>query len=230
MQTVKDIRIQLAEMLKNEDFVVDKNGGKTIEIIGATFVADEDSVFGKVNWDYVDREISWYDSMSRYVKDIPGKTPAIWESVSDKKGKINSNYGWMVFSGENYFQYDHALHELLNNPDTRRAQMIYTRPKIWHEYNANGMSDFICTDAHQYFIRDGLMHVHVRMRSNDLVYGYKNDRAWADYVLTKLVADYNKQTINKVKKGNIIWTAGSAHVYDRHFEFVQDWATENLYR
>lgn len=230
MQKTKDIRIELARKLKDEEFVIDKTGSKTIEMIGCTFLADEDSIFGDVNWDYVQREIEWYNSQSRYVKDIPGKTPAIWEQVSSSEGMINSNYGWCIFSEENGSQYQNTLNELLNNPDTRRAQMIYTRPTMWEDYNYNGMSDFMCTDSHQFFIRDGKLHVHVRMRSNDLVYGFKNDRAWAEYVRSKLVYDYNKDSKDVITRGDIVWTAGSAHVYERHFHLVKDWAMKNIYR
>lgn len=230
MQTVKDIRIVLAQKLKNQEFVIDKSGSKTIEILGATFKANEDFIFGDVNWEYVKREIDWYKSKSLYVKDIPGKTPVIWEQVSDSEGKINSNYGYLIYSQENHFQYKCALNELLQNTFSRRAEMIYTRPSIWNEYNKDGMSDFICTDAVQYFVRDGKLYAHVRMRSNDLIYGYKNDRSWQDYVLTELVNDYNKCSDQKVIKGDIIWTAGSAHIYERHFYLIEDWANTNLYR
>jgi len=34
MQTIKDIRNKFAELYKNQDFIVDKNGGKVIELIG----------------------------------------------------------------------------------------------------------------------------------------------------------------------------------------------------
>jgi len=221
LPNVNDVRREFIDRLDNEDFVTDKTGVKTIEIIGLTFLADEDAIFGEVNWDYVEREIAWYESKSLYVKDIPGKTPDIWNQVSDKNGKINSNYGWCLFSGENGFQYDHVLHELLNNPNSRRAQAIFTRPQMWNDYNHNGRSDFMCTDAYQFFIRDDALSLHVRMRSNDMLYGYKNDRAFANYVLDKLVKEYNKFSFDKVIKGDIIWTAGSAHIYDRHFHLVK---------
>ena len=38
--TVEEIRLHLGTALKEKDFVVDKTGVKTIEIIGSSFVAD----------------------------------------------------------------------------------------------------------------------------------------------------------------------------------------------
>lgn len=220
MDAIEDIRVTFKDKLENEDFVIDKLGSKTIEIIGCTFIADEPSIFGAVNDDYIKREIEWYNSLSRYVEDIPGNTPEIWKQVSSNTGMINSNYGWCIFSEENGFQYINVLNEMVDNPYTRRAEMIYTRPTMWSDYKQDGMSDFMCTDSHQYFIRDNKMHVHVRMRSNDAYFGYRNDWAWADYVLENLIEDYNQASVEDVQKGDIIWTVGSIHLYERHFHMV----------
>ena len=48
-----------------------------------------------------------------------------------------------------------VVKELIAHPDSRRALIIFTRPSIWLEYNADGMSDFICTISAQVFIRNG---------------------------------------------------------------------------
>ncbi len=60
----------------------------------------------------------------------------------------------LIFSEDNVSQYQNVLQELGENPDSRRANMIYTRPHIWLDYYIDGMNDFICTNSVQYFIRD----------------------------------------------------------------------------
>jgi thymidylate synthase len=185
-----------------------------LEIRSASFVADEPAIFGKVNEDYVARELAWYESMSLNVNDIPGGPPAIWKQVADKEGYINSNYGWCIWSPMNGNQYDNVVAELKKNPDSRRAVMIYTRPSMWNKYNINGMSDFMCTNAVQYLNRYGKLFAVVQMRSNDVVFGYKNDYAWQSHVLDKLCAELG------LMRGDIYWNAGSLHVYERHFDLV----------
>lgn len=212
--TVGDVRTWFKALKGNQEYVTDKTGCKMIEVVGATFIADEKSIFGAVNQDYVAREIEWYRSMSRNVNDIPGGAPAAWKACSSKAGEINSNYGYLIWSEENFRQYDHVLAELKRAPESRRAEMIYTRPSIWEEYNRDGMSDFICTDSVQYFIRDGELLADVRMRSNDVVFGYKNDKAWQDHVHQQLASDLG------VPVGKMIWHAGSLHVYERHWNLV----------
>ena len=97
--TTSDIRNEFKELYKNGVFREGKYG-KTVEIQDAHFLADEDWIIRKPDYDYAERETKWYESQSLYVKDIPGKAPKIWEMCADKDGKINSNYGWCVFSKE----------------------------------------------------------------------------------------------------------------------------------
>ena len=213
---VSNIRRMLAEKLANEDFVIDKTGVKTVEIMNASFIANEPAIFGTVNEEYVTRELEWYKSMSLNVNDIPGGPPAIWKMVATPDGFINSNYGWCIYSQENDDQYLNCLAELKRNQDTRRAVMIYTRPSMQWEFGKDGMSDFMCTNTVQYLVRDGKLNALVYMRSNDAVFGYKNDFAWQKYVLESLCKDAD------IPIGDIYWNVASLHVYERHFGLIEN--------
>ena len=215
---VRDIRIALYNKLINNEFVTDKTGVKTVEILNASFIADQEAIIGTVNQDYVERELKWYKSMSLSVDDIPGGPPEIWKRVSSSKGLINSNYGWCIYSKENGSQFENVVTELTKNPDSRRATMIYNRPSMHEDYNKDGMSDFMCTNAVQYLIRDDKLHALVYMRSNDAVFGYKNDYAWQKYVLEALADELGMHD----SIGNIFWNVASLHVYERHFKFVNE--------
>jgi len=221
MQKVKDIRKKFIDLYNNEEFVIDKTGVKTIELIGESFIADEDWIIRKPNYDYAKREIQWYESQSLNVWDIPGKVPLIWQQVSDKDGYINSNYGWCIWSKENHEQYINAIRELKKNKDSRRATMIYTRPTMHTDYNKNGMSDFICTWGTHIFIRNNKLIYQILQRSVDSVFGYCNDFLWHQYVRDKLYLDL-KDVYPELEKGNIIYTTGSLHVYERHFKFLEE--------
>lgn len=215
MLKTKDIRDQIIQKYKDNDFVIDKSGQKMVEIIGATFLADSDTIIREPNMDYVKRELDWYKSMSLYVEDIPGTVPTIWQQVSSEHGRINSNYGWMIWSEKNGSQYYNVLNELLHHPNSRRATMIYNRPSMHADYHEDGMSDFVCTYANQFFIRDNKLVSHYIMRSNDAVFGFGNDYHWAKHVQHQLANDLN------IEVGDLIWTASSFHVYERHFNHIE---------
>lgn len=220
----EDIRDEL-KLLYKEGIFREGKYGKTVEIQNAHFLADKDWIIREPNYDYAKREIEWYESQSLYVKDIPGDTPKIWKACADKDGKINSNYGWCIFSNENGSQYDHCLNRLLDDHHTREACMIYTRPSMQVDCNSNEMHDFMCTYSTQVFLNPinefGYdLDYTVFMRSNDAVYGFCNDVIWAKHVRDKIVADLNKCGLT-VFPGKIIWNAGSLHVYERHFKYLE---------
>lgn len=228
MQTtvVSDIRDYFINELANENFTIDKTGQKTIELIGASFIADEESIFGTPNKEYIKQEIDWYVSQSTNVNDISEKVPQAWVMTANDHGEINSNYGYLIFSDKYCRQYEMVLDELIMNPDGRRASMIYNRPSIWLEYDEGGKSDFICTNSVTYYIRDDALHCVVQMRSNDVIYGYKNDYAWQRYVLENLVGDYNliessAGSGKELNVGTITWQVQNLHVYERHFNLVE---------
>lgn len=229
MKHIEDIRKEFAEKYQNSDFTIDKSGVKTVEIIGENFIADpdEDKIFFKVNRDYIDRELDWYLSQSRNVYDIKGLVPEIWKQVADKDGFIHSNYGWCIFSEENSSQYRNCLRQLLNNPDTRRAVMIYTRPSMQYEYNNNGMSDFMCTCYTHQFIRNGKLVYIVYQRSCDAIFGFRNDLAWHRYVAERLICDLRDNKIEVDYTPEIIFSCGSIHVYERHFKYIEEYLNKD---
>lgn len=214
MKTVNDIRNELLQTQPDEDGMV--------ELINVSFVCDEDSIFREPNKEYIERELEWYKSMSLNVNDIPGKVPLIWTQVADESGLINSNYGWCIWSEDNHYQYESCIKQLLMNKNTRRAMMIYTRPSIQHEYNKNGMSDFLCTNTVQVFIRNNKLIYIVAMRSNDAIFGFPNDLGWHKHVYSELYNDL-LDTYPELETELIHWNVGSLHVYPRHTHLLEEY-------
>ena len=217
MLTVDDIRQYFIQELRDENFTVDRTNSKTIELIGASFIADEKAIFGEPNVSYIDAELDWYLGCSTNINDIRYKDepPTAWQYAANKYGEINSNYGKLIFDDKYYRQFDNVINELNHEPDSRRAVMIYNRPSIWTEFDENGKNDFICTNAVSYYIRDGYLQSVVQMRSNDVVFGYKNDYAWQRYVMNMVANEVDCEV------GSLTWQVQNLHVYERHFDLVK---------
>jgi len=218
----EDIRRVIMRKYRANEFTTDRSGVKTIELLGATFVADDDYIIKKPDRSYIDREIEWYVSQSLNVNDIPGGPPKIWTAVSSNQNLINSNYGYLIWSKDNGSQYDSVLEELKKNPNSRRAVMIYNRPSMHTDAFEDGMNDFVCTYANSFMIRDGKLFSHYIMRSNDAVFGYNNDISWARYVQNRLANDLG------ILPGDIVWTASNFHVYEHHFGFIEEMIQHRL--
>ena len=217
MLTVDDIRQYFIQELRDENFTVDRTNSKTIELIGASFIADEEAIFGEPNVPYIDAELDWYLGCSTNINDIRYKDepPTAWQYAANKYGEINSNYGKLIFDDKYYRQFDNVINELNHEPDSRRAVMIYNRPSIWTEFDENGKNDFICTNAVSYYIRDNHLQSVVQMRSNDVVFGYKNDYAWQRYVMDMVANEVDCEV------GTLTWQVQNLHVYERHFDLVK---------
>ena len=132
------------------------------------------------NWkpEYAEAEWKWYlseDNSIGKLGEIYGTIPQIWYKMADAAGKVNSNYGWQW--GRNN-QIDYIVDLLKNNKDTRQAAIsIYDA----EEYDCYS-KDTPCTYAVQFTILHGRLNMCVVMRSNDLWYGFCNDK----YCFSKL--------------------------------------------
>lgn len=215
--TIDIVRQLLAGQFMRGNF---ENG--TVELIGTSFIANEPAIFGKPNEDYIRREIEWYLTEVPNIDFLEHPIPAIWQAVASADGDVNSQYGFLVFNDDNGGQYNHVLNELRHNPGSRRGTMVYNRPSIHTDATRDGMNDFICTNAVNYFVREddggeSVLDAVVQMRSNDAVFGYRNDWAWQRYVLERLAQDL------EVAAGDLVWQAASLHVYERHFPLITEY-------
>ena len=226
MSKTEDIKNLLIEKYTNQEFRITKTGVKTIELQGIQFEADKDSIIRKPNYDYADREIQWYKSQSLNVNDIPGGAPTIWKQCADVNGDINSNYGWMIYSKENGSQYNNCIWQLVNDPATREACMIYNRPSMHVDATSNHKHDFCCTYAVQCFLNiednEYKLDYIVYQRSCDAVFGYNNDVLWHMHVRDKMLKDLSERLGINIKRGIINYNCGSLHVYERHFKFLEN--------
>lgn len=228
MMTTSDIRNEFVRKYAAGDFRTignDRQQSKTIEIQNAHFLADAPSIIRKPNYEYFEKELDWYLSESLNVNDIPGGAPTMWKACATPDGYVNSNYGWCIFSKDNKEQYYHCMQMLVSDQHTREAIMIYNRPSMQDDFCKNGMHDFMCCQNVQYFINERedskFLDCIVNFRSNDAVFGYCNDYLWILWVLEKLANELSEVTRENIHAGQIHWNAGSLHVYERHFKFLE---------
>jgi thymidylate synthase len=112
--------------------------------------------------------------------------------------------------------------------------MIYTRPTMQYDWCEDNKTDFMCTYATQQFIRDNKLIYIVLMRSNDAVFGFDNDALWHMHVQERLARDLfgNTPTLTGIAGpiicDPIVWNAGSLHVYERHFKYLEELTNENI--
>tara|TARA_R100000781_G_scaffold65799_1_gene41394 strand:+ start:174 stop:845 length:672 start_codon:yes stop_codon:yes gene_type:complete len=127
---------------------------------------------------YAEAEWQWYLSGDQNISklgEIYGKIPEIWKRMADKKGNVNSNYGWQWIRNN---QIDKVVDILKNYRETRQATISIYDGKEIDKYK----HDTPCTYAIQFTIVENRLNMCVTMRSNDLWYGFCNDQ----YCFSKL--------------------------------------------
>lgn len=220
---------QLLNKIENGDLLEDKSGTKIAEILAPRIELDpRQEVLNfetrKAPLKYIKKEEEWYSSHELNI-DRVGDVK-IWRGVADENEEINSNYGNLVFSRNNFSQFLNVIKTLERHKESRQGIIIYTRPSIHYEWNSLGASDFICTNYQQFFIRHNKLHCVTSMRSNDSWFGLASDIPWFHLVIRKVYSRL-ATTYQELEYGKHIFIPNSFHIYERHFDRLKKLIEEN---
>lgn len=167
----------------------------------------------KVNYGFMFGEAAWICKGSNWLHEL---TPYMrrYADFSDDGVYLNGAYGVKVAE-----QVTYVAEALTKDRDTRQAII-----NIWRERPAQSR-DIPCTINMQFFIRENKLHMVVNMRSQDAVLGYTYDifsfSAVAGLVRSLLVL----RGIN-VGLGFLHVHVGSLHLYETHFDKVDEWLND----
>lgn len=135
-------------------------------------------------------------------------------NYSDDGQTFFGAYGPRILS-----QLDYVIDKLKSDADTRQAVLT-----IWRE-NPPETKDVPCTVAVHFMIRDHKLNCHVYMRSNDLWLGFPYDvfnfSMLSHLVCCKLNAFVVENGGVIIEPGMLYHTASSRHIYEQHFEQVE---------
>tara|TARA_R100000742_G_C4277910_1_gene100186 strand:+ start:2070 stop:2759 length:690 start_codon:yes stop_codon:yes gene_type:complete len=171
----------------------------------------------KLSNKYLEAEMEWYlngDPNIEYISEYSN----FWKKLVDKNNTVNSNYGKLAlidkYNGLSQFEW--CEEKLTSDINTRQAVINYNQPQ--HKYNNN--KDFVCTLTQQFIMNKGKLDTIVIMRSNDLIYGFSYDVPWFNSLQKQLAG------ILKIEVGQYRHFATSMHIYERHFDMVENIANK----
>lgn len=169
----------------------------------------------KYPMDYFKREMQWYLNADPYDQRIC-EHAKMWGKLVQDNGEIYSNYGYYWFNSESspykISGFDWVVQSILADKDTRQAYI----PMLSKVHMFNGNKDVVCTKGIQFRIIENTVSMHVSMRSSDVIFGMGTDLPCFD-VLHQMVA-----LATGYPKGAFVFSSDSVHVYERHFEMVND--------
>lgn len=209
--------------LKTQGVEVNSRGSKQLERTFVNFTISDPTQIDilvparKFNKNYAIAEWLWYLSANQKINNI-SKLASIWGDIQDSYGEAESNYGSYLFSIDqksSSTQWDWAVKELVKDRDSRRATIVINQP--YHK--EKNPKDYPCTQYIQFFIRNNRLDMGVSMRSNDAVFGFCNDVFTFSLFHQLMLNQLNDQGM-KVELGKYNHTAGSFHIYERHFSMM----------
>lgn len=204
---------------------VDPRTGNKV-IYGASWAADRDSMIGKRNEDWVQRELKWFVEGSRNLNDMTPPVPQAFQDCANDVGEVNSAYGHTLFSGDIIPSGDSlfgtAVQAFLDEGlGTRHSVAVITDRDIQAISTENGKKDFICTNALNFMVdADNKLHIFAQMRSMDAVWGFRADYSMWALLMDMMVAELSKE-YPEVRHGNVVFQVANLHVYPRHFEMLE---------
>lgn len=167
----------------------------------------------KLSTKFLGGEAYWILSGDNRVETIAPYNKNIVNYSDDGKTFFGA-YGPRILS-----QLDYVVDKLNSDADTRQAVLT-----IWRE-NPPETKDVPCTVAVHFMIRDHKLNCHVFMRSNDLWLGFPYDvfnfSMLSHLVCCKLNAFVVENGGVIIEPGMLYHTASSRHIYEQHFEQVE---------
>jgi len=125
---------------------------------------------------------------------------------------------WPAPDGQHIDQISQILDEIRTNPDSRRLIV-----SAWNVADIPAMALAPCHALFQFYVADGKLSCQLYQRSADLFLGVPfNIASYA--LLTHMVA----QQVG-LEVGEFIWTGGDVHIYNNHFEQVEEQLSREPY-
>lgn len=215
----------LAEVRHHGSDKSDRTGTGTRSVFGRQLRFDLAEGFPlvttkKVHLRSVIHELLWFLRGDTNVAYLREHKVRIWDEWADAEtGDLGPVYGkqwrsWPAPDGRSIDQLAEVLAELKRNPDSRRLVV-----SAWNVADLPKMALAPCHALFQFHVADGRLSCQLYQRSADLFLGVPfNIASYA--LLTHMVAQ-----VTGYRPGDFIHTFGDAHVYNNHFEQVDEQLT-----
>jgi len=223
----------LQDILDNGVRKGDRTGTGTLSVFGRQYRHNLAQGFPllttkKLHFKSIVNELIWFlsgDTNTRWLKENGVK---IWDEWATPEGDLGPVYGaqwtaWPTSDGGSINQIDYVVDCLRNNPDSRRI--------LFHAWNVEFLPDEgkspqenvragkmalpPCHLLYQFYVAQGKLSAQLMIRSSDSFLGLPYNTA-SLALLTMMLAQQCDLGL-----GEIIICTGDSHIYNNHFEQVQ---------
>ncbi len=205
----------------------DRTGTGTVSVFGYQMRFDLNAGFPllttkKVHLKSIIHELLWFLQGSTNIAYLKENGVRIWDEWADENGNLGPVYGyqwrnWPKPDGTDIDQITQVVNAIKTNPDSRRLIV-----SAWNVADVDKMKLPPCHAFFQFYVADGKLSCQLYQRSADIFLGVPfNIASYA--LLTMMVAQ-----VCNLKLGDFVHTLGDAHIYNNHFEQVNEQLSRDL--
>ena len=216
MQQYHDL---LKHILRKGTVKTDRTGTGTVSCFGYQMRFDLAEGFPmvttkKLHLKSIIYELLWFLQGDTNIKYLTEHGVGIWNEWADENGDLGPVYGkqwrsWQGADGKTFDQIKEVLHQLKNNPDSRR--MIVS---AWNVAELPDMALMPCHSLFQFYVADGKLSCQLYQRSADVFLGVPfNIASYA--LLTMMMAQ-----VCGLQYGDFVHSFGDVHIYNNHMDQV----------
>lgn len=198
----------------------DRTGTGTISVFGNQMRFNLEEGFPllttkKLHLKSIIYELLWFLNGDTNVKYLQENGVRIWNEWADENGDLGHIYGyqwrsWPDYNGGHIDQIKQVIHDIKNNPDSRRLIV-----SAWNVADLGNMNLPPCHILFQFYVANGRLSMQMYQRSADTFLGVPfNIASYA--LLLMMVAQ-----VTNLKAGDFIYTTGDTHIYSNHIEQVK---------
>ena len=195
----------------------DRTGTGTTSVFGHQMRFDLSEGFPlvttkKIHLRSIIHELLWFLKGESNIAYLKENGVSIWDEWADENGELGPVYGvqwrsWPSPTGEKIDQISQLIHDIKNNPDSRRLIV-----NAWNVAEIQNMALPPCHAFFQFYVAKGKLSCQLYQRSADVFLGVPfNIASYA--LLTMMVAQ-----VCDLQVGDFVHTLGDAHLYSNHLE------------
>ncbi len=169
----------------------------------------------KVHTKSIIHELFWFIKGDTNIKYLKDNGVSIWDEWADAEGNLGPVYGkqwrsWKGVDGKTHDQLQDVIHQIKNNPDSRRIII-----SAWNVGELHDMKLMPCHSLVQFYVANNKLSCQLYQRSADVFLGVPFNIA--SYALfTHMIAQ-----VCSLEVGEFVHTFGDVHIYNNHIEQVQ---------
>jgi thymidylate synthase len=195
----------------------DRTGTGTVSVFGYQMRFDLSQGFPlvttkKIHLRSILHELLWFLKGDTNIRYLHENKVTIWDEWADEQGDLGPVYGyqwrsWPAADGRKIDQISEVIHQLRNNPDSRRIIV-----SAWNVADIENMALPPCHAFFQFYVADGKLSCQLYQRSADIFLGVPfNIASYA--LLLQMMAQ-----VTGLQAGEFVHTFGDAHLYLNHLE------------